>query len=66
MVDILNKEIVVGDKVIYIPKHEHKLMLRYGIVTKLTKNNNRCYCTALNIDYNETLLKQSHEIYKID
>jgi hypothetical protein len=37
--DILNKEIVVGDKVIYIPKHEHKIMLRYGIVTKLTKNS---------------------------
>ena len=21
--------------------------------TKLTKNNNKCYCTALNIDYTE-------------
>jgi hypothetical protein len=68
MKDFLNREVVVGDKVIYIPKritHE-QIKLRYGMVTKLTKDGNQCYCTSLNVDDIKPVMRDSTQIYKIE
>jgi hypothetical protein len=68
MQDFLKREIVVGDKVIYIPKRVayDKIMLRYGIVTKLTKDGKQCYCTSLSVEDNTPVMRDSTQVYKID
>ncbi len=68
MQDFLKREIVVGDKVIYVPKRVayDKIMLRYGMVTKLTKDGKQCYCTALNVDDITPVMRDSTQVYKID
>lgn len=72
MIDILGRDIHIGDKVVYVGRtsknYHSKSYLRYGIVTKISKTSAACYCKTLNkIPYydNEEILVYSKQIFKI-
>lgn len=65
MLDLLNNEINIGDKIAFLPHKEWRpTEIQYGIIEKLTKNNNSVWCKSLNND--KTILRFSHQIIKLN
>lgn len=64
MVDLLNNEIHIGDKVAFPIARSDRKELDYGIVKKLTKNKTSCWCKSFNYETPE-ILRKSYQIVKI-
>lgn len=66
MLDIIQNEIKIGDKVSFIPpKRWHPQSLQYGIVIKMSNNNEACYCKSLNYNH-DVVLRYSNQIIKLN
>lgn len=69
MIDILGRDINIGDKVAFLPHQEWKpQQMQYGIVVRMTHENGSCYCKSLNDNNHKfyELLRHSHQIIKIN
>lgn len=69
MKDLLDNDIHIGDKIAFLPRKENsrgfQYNIQYGIVTKLTQDENAAYCKSISEpDYNE-LIRYSHQIIKL-
>lgn len=66
MRDLLNNEINIGDKIAFLPSTNWKpYEIQYGIVEKLTKDNNGAYCKSLSQNY-PAIVRYSHQIIKLN
>ncbi len=64
MIDLLNNELNVGDKIVFLPKKKStKYEIQYGIISGFSKNNNKAYCYSLN--NNGVCIRNSNMIVKL-
>jgi len=63
MLDFLDNEINIGDKVIFAIPFGRRKELDYGIVESFTKNKNSCYCKSFK--YDKTILRYSNQLVKM-
>lgn len=70
MLDLLGKDLHIGDKVIYAKKNNQSRDLDYGIINNFTKEGDKCYCTSLILPKNHkeatSILRTEKQIVKID
>ena len=65
MIDLLNNELNIGDKVAFLPNTKTmKYEIQYGIISAFTKDKNKAYCLSLNSN-NNVLLRSSNMIIKL-
>ena len=67
MVDLLNVEIKVGDKIAFLPSKNwfSSYSMQYGIVEKLGKRNTGCWCKTLSSD-NKSVFRYGDQIIKLN
>lgn len=66
MVDLLNNEIKIGDKVAFIPsKNNTPYVIQYGIVETLTKDNNGAWCKSISSN-NPVILRYFNQLIKLN
>ena len=66
MVDLLNIEVNIGDKVAFLPHKDWRpTEIQYGIVEKMAKGNGAAWCKSLNSEHN-LLLRYGHQLIKLN
>ena len=66
MVDLLNNEINIGDKIAFLPlKKWRPVEIQYGIVEKMSKDNAAAWCKSLNGEH-KSLLRYGYQLIKLN
>ena len=66
MVDLLNNEVNIGDKIAFLPlKKWRPAEIQYGIVKKISKDNAAAWCKSLNGEH-KLLLRYGYQVIKLN
>lgn len=66
MIDILDNEINIGDKVVFPMGFCERKELDYGLVENITKNDTGCWCKSFKHKEYPSVLRKSHQIIKLN
>jgi hypothetical protein len=65
MLDLLDNEISIGDKIVFSKANTNKKDLDYGIVENLSKSGKSCRCKSLTQD-NNSVIRKGNQIVKVN
>ena len=66
MVDLLNNEVNIGDKIAFLShKNWRPTEIQYGIVEKMSKDNAAAWCKSLNGEH-KLLLRYGYQLIKLN
>ena len=65
MIDLLDNEICIGDKVIFPVAYYERKELDYGIVEKLSKDGKSCWCKSFRYSF-PAVNRKTYQVVKIN